>query len=44
MADGELSIEEGALIAGMIEVHRKAIETTEIAEDVREIKRRLEIK
>jgi hypothetical protein len=31
VADGEISPDEGALIVGLLETHRKAIETSELA-------------
>lgn len=43
VAEGELTIEEGALLGQLIEASRKAIETTTLAADVAEIKRKLNL-
>ncbi len=32
VAEGELSLDEGALIAGLLDIHRRAFETGELAE------------
>src|SRR4051794_23916370 len=41
VADGEISPDEGALVVGLIEAHRKAIETTELAVRVAALEERL---
>jgi hypothetical protein len=41
VADGELSPDEGALIGGLLEGHRKAIETNELASRVAALEERL---
>jgi len=44
VADGELSPDEGALIGGLLDAHRKAIETNELAARVAALEERLNAK
>ena len=41
VADGELSADEGALIVGLLDAHRKAIETSDLAERLGALEERL---
>jgi hypothetical protein len=41
VADGEVSPDEAAVIVGLLEAHRKAIETTELAARVAALEERL---
>jgi hypothetical protein len=41
VADGDISPEEGALIVGLLEAHRKAIETSELAARLAALEERL---
>jgi hypothetical protein len=41
VADGEISPDEGALIVGLLEAHRKAIETSELATRVAALEERM---
>ena len=42
VADGDLSPDEGALVVGLLEAHRRAIETSELATRVAELEQRLQ--
>lgn len=44
VADGDISPDEGAVIVALLDAHRKAIETSELAERVAALERRLEKK
>jgi hypothetical protein len=41
VAEGELSLDEGALIAGLLDVHRRAFETGELAERLTALEEKL---
>jgi hypothetical protein len=41
VADGEMSPDEGALIVGLLETHRKAIETSDLATRLASLEERL---
>ena len=41
MADGDITPDEAATVAGILETHRKAIETAELAERLVSIERQL---
>jgi hypothetical protein len=43
-ARGDLTPDEAATLAGLLEARRRAVETTELAEDVAALKRHLEAK
>jgi hypothetical protein len=44
VAEGELSADEGALVVGLLEAQRKAIETSELADRVAALEARLDKK
>ena len=43
MSDGRISPEEASLMSTVLDAQRKAIETTELAEEIERIKERLEM-